>query len=198
MIPIKYVEGDATLPQGEGRKIIAHVCNNMGTWGAAFVVALSERCSYPEDRYLEWWRNSGVLPYELDDAPPCWLGEIQFSDFNREDAFVCNMVAQDNSDERLRTHSIPLDYAALRHCLRKLANKAHAAQASIHMPRIGCGIAGGDWTEVSRIIMQEVSALNVPVTVYDLPQDTIIDTCFPTPPIFSVDSGEQKLNETYD
>jgi hypothetical protein len=27
---IRYVEGDATAPEGDGRKIIVHVCNDVG------------------------------------------------------------------------------------------------------------------------------------------------------------------------
>lgn len=27
---IKYVRGDATQPQGEGKKIISHICNDVG------------------------------------------------------------------------------------------------------------------------------------------------------------------------
>jgi len=35
---ITYLVGDATQPQGEGVKVIAHICNDIGAWGAGFVI----------------------------------------------------------------------------------------------------------------------------------------------------------------
>lgn len=43
MVGIHYVTGDATEPIGEGEKIIAHICNDQGGWGAGFVLALSKK-----------------------------------------------------------------------------------------------------------------------------------------------------------
>jgi O-acetyl-ADP-ribose deacetylase (regulator of RNase III) len=40
---IFYMTGDATAPVGEGQKLIVHVCNDIGAWGAGFVLALSKR-----------------------------------------------------------------------------------------------------------------------------------------------------------
>lgn len=185
MKPIKYVEGDATLPQGGGRKIIAHVCNDVGAWGAGFVLALSDRCLLPQAFYTDWVRTAAVLPPELDDNPFI-LGNIQFAPFFigwKGDTFVCNMIAQSgwrgggvarsvSAAQWPVRGEIPLKYDALRHCLRKLGLRAHASRSTIHMPRIGCGIAGGNWKDVSDIIFQEISAQNIEVTVYDLPQDT--------------------------
>ncbi|HWA29063.1 MAG TPA: hypothetical protein VG734_25660 [Lacunisphaera sp.] len=38
------------------------------------------------------------------------------------------------------------------------------------MPRIGCGLAGGKWDMVEPIVVDELAALGVNVTVYDLAQ----------------------------
>ena len=55
---LTYVNGDATRPQGEGPKFIIHCCNDIGAWGAGFVMAVSRRwgspkegCYSPEDAY---------------------------------------------------------------------------------------------------------------------------------------------------
>jgi len=37
------------------------------------------------------------------------------------------------------------------------------------MPRIGAGLAGGDWDTIEAIITEELCAHDIPVTVYDLP-----------------------------
>ena len=43
--------------------------------------------------------------------------------------------------------------------------------ATVHMPRIGCGEAGGDWNIVSEMIDEALCRESIPVTVYDLPGD---------------------------
>ena len=40
---LRYVTGDATVPQGGGPKILVHLCNDAGGWGAGFVLAVSRR-----------------------------------------------------------------------------------------------------------------------------------------------------------
>lgn len=47
-----------------------------------------------------------------------------------------------------------LDYVALRLCMRKI-NAIFPGQ-HIGLPLIGCGIAGGDWEKVKKIIKQEL------------------------------------------
>ena len=49
----------------------------------------------------------------------------------------------------------------------KVATKANELHASIHMPRIGCGLAGGKWAQVEPLIIDELSSKEIVVTVYD-------------------------------
>jgi O-acetyl-ADP-ribose deacetylase (regulator of RNase III) len=168
--PIQYVTGDATAPQKptHERAIIAHVCNDWGGWGAGFVLALSAKSPEPERAYRAWHREKDVLPKEVRKlhGGVCFeLGEIQLAQFVPHDVFVANMIAQTHRSE----DGIPLSYVALRHCLEKLAAIARIGSCSVHMPRIGCGLAGGEWSEVSRIIMQTLCIYNIDVKVYDLP-----------------------------
>ncbi len=37
------------------------------------------------------------------------------------------------------------------------------------MSCIGCGLAGGRWEQIEPLIAEELSARNIPVTVYELP-----------------------------
>ncbi len=41
-------------------------------------------------------------------------------------------------------------------------------KASVHMPRIGAGLAGGDWREIEQIILDELAAHDLDITIYDL------------------------------
>ena len=63
MAELKYVDGDATQPQGPGLKYIIHCCNDVGAWGAGFVLAISKRWPGPEKAYREWAESdSPTLP----------------------------------------------------------------------------------------------------------------------------------------
>jgi hypothetical protein len=60
-------------------------------------------------------------------------------------------------------------YAALRKGLEVVASEATKARASIHMPRIGAGQAGGHWSVIQDLILDTFADAGVHVTVYDLP-----------------------------
>ena len=153
MSQITYVTGDATDPVGAGTKIIAHVCNDYGGWGAGFVKAVSRRWPEPEASYRNHYRT-----YGLD------LGDVQYIPV-ADSLWVANMVAQHGYGIR----EPAIRYGTLRECLYRLGTFALHRGASVHMPRIGCGLAGGQWSEVEPIIQDELCARDIPVTVYDLP-----------------------------
>ena len=52
----------------------------------------------------------------------------------------------------------PIRYEAVRICLKKFAVEAKQLGASVHMPRIGCGLAGGRWEEIDPIILDELTS----------------------------------------
>lgn len=152
---IQYLRGDATKPC-TGNGIIAHVCNNAGGWGAGFVLAVSKRWKHPEESYRRWARekfcpNSGAFE----------LGHTQIVPVT-PDIWVANMIAQDGYGHIGR---IPLQYDALEKCLGLVADEALDMKLSVHMPRIGCGLAGGTWDKVGPIV--EKTLEGVDVYVYD-------------------------------
>ncbi len=155
---ILYTTGDATQPGGTGPRIIAHVCNDIGGWGRGFVVALSRRWPQPEQHYRAWAAGNSGIPFAL--------GEVQFVPV--EDAvWVANMIGQ--RDTRTRDGIPPVRYDAIRSALQVVAAFADEQNASVHMPRIGAGLAGGSWDIISAIVHEELICRDIPVTVYDLP-----------------------------
>ncbi len=155
---IFYGNADATLPQGHGPSIIAHVCNDIGQWGKGFVLPLGERYPEAEKQYREWARRR--------TEPPFALGQVQFVEV-APTLWVANMIGQHGIARRGSLP--PVRYEAIRECLRRVCAFAAEQKAYVQMPRIGCGLAGGKWEEVSRIIEEELIANGVQVTVYDLP-----------------------------
>jgi hypothetical protein len=50
---------------------------------------------------------------------------------------------------------------------RRLAGHVIELGASVHMPRIGCGPAGGEWPLVEPLVAGRLAGRGIPVTVYD-------------------------------
>jgi O-acetyl-ADP-ribose deacetylase (regulator of RNase III) len=61
----------------------------------------------------------------------------------------------------------PIRYEAVAACLEQVAAKALELGASVQLPRIGCGLAGGEWSRIEPIIEEQLCGRGVPVTVYD-------------------------------
>ncbi|MGX1507666.1 UNVERIFIED_CONTAM: O-acetyl-ADP-ribose deacetylase (regulator of RNase III) [Streptomyces graminofaciens] len=156
MSEIGYVRGDATAPQGKGVKLIVHVCNDLGGWGEGFVLALSRRWPGPEAAYRRWHRERAGNDFGLGAAqfvqvePYVWVG---------------NMVGQRGM--RTGSQGVPVRYEAIDKALARVADKALELGASVHMPRIGCGLAGGKWSRVEPLIADRLTDRGIEVTVYD-------------------------------
>jgi O-acetyl-ADP-ribose deacetylase (regulator of RNase III) len=155
MMDIQYTKGDATSPEQGGNKIIVHICNDIGGWGKGFVMAISKKWKAPEKQYRDWYKSKDNFE----------LGQVQFVQVE-EDLWVANMIGQHkiNKDEQ---GNAPIRYEAVRQCLEKVGAFALENNASVHMPRIGCGLAGGKWEEIEPIIIDTLSGRDVAVTVYD-------------------------------
>jgi len=162
---ITYLKGDATFPRGEGRKIIAHIVNNVSGWGAGFVLAISKRWEEPEARFRAW--------------SPLELGTVQFVPVERDaqgqpTITVANMCAQRGygagNRNQHRSNEVddrpPVDYEVLEECLNLLAKEAIEQGATVAMPKIGCGLGGGKWKHVEPLIQKQLA--HVTVQVYDL------------------------------
>ena len=156
MNKIIYVKGDVTQPAGGGKKIICQCCNNVGAYGAGVSGALSKVWVRVEVKYRDWYRNNkGSLP----------LGEVQFVDVE-EDIVVANIIGQEGI--RTKNHRRPVRYQSIKKGLDTVSEWAINNNASVHMPRIGCGLAGGTWDIIEKIIIETLINKGMPVTVYDL------------------------------
>ena len=160
MSEINYVNGDATRPTGGGPKFILHVCNTLGLWGAGFVMAVSRRWPEPEEAY-----------YALGEMCNGYsLGNVQAVQVENE-LWVVNMIGQCGVS---RHHSPPIRYPAIRNALKRVVEMAKDPAyrgpyktVSIHAPRFGAGLAGGDWTLIEEIINETLIAAGLEVTIYD-------------------------------
>ncbi len=153
---ITFMHGDATNPQAPEHKVIVHVCNDLGKWGKGFVLSLSKR----------WPEAERVYRSSFYSGNPPRLGEVQFVTVNDE-ITVANVIGQHGVKTRRNSSAQPIRYGAVQEGLKKVASYAKAKEASVHMPRIGCGLAGGSWDAMEPIVNETLTAAGVPTTVYD-------------------------------
>lgn len=125
---IKYIQGDLLeAPQ----KVIVHQCNCQGVMGSG--VAFQIRRKYPSvyNVYMK-----GLSHSKLGDFIPAKVdGKI----------FI-NLLGQDHFLPRGVCHT---DYAAVRKALESLKDYC---DDDLAMPKIGCGLGGGDWKIMSALI----------------------------------------------
>lgn len=165
---ITYLKGDATKPVGGGLKIIIHVANCNNGWGRGFVLALSAKWKEPEAEFRKLFLNTPKSEWIN------LLGDAQ-AIIVEKDIVVVNMIAQKgygkNNCQKHRTSEhdteTPLQLDALDECLRKISKAAEKLEnVSIHGPRFGAGLAGGNWNDIEKLINKHLSDL--PVFIYDL------------------------------
>ncbi|MES2178018.1 MAG: hypothetical protein V4550_09155 [Gemmatimonadota bacterium] len=161
---LSYVRGDATKPRGRGLRVIAHIVNDATpNWGGRGFASAARR-AFPEaqEDFQRW---------VAADRRRLTLGQSHYTSLS-DDLGIFHMVAQraygPSAKPRIR-------YAALDKCLSDLGSFAGAREATLHIPRIGTGEAGGAWDVVRDMILEQVCARGVPVTVYDLPNRKVAD-----------------------
>ena len=162
-MPITYVNGDATNPQGGGNKVIAHICNDIAAWGSGFVLAVSKKWPEPEARYKS-----------VKGTPDMALGKVQLVSVaspTSDQLWVANMIAQRNIKkvkEGTLDECPPIRYPALYDCLDAVGAFAKTNNASLHCPRFGADRAGGDWRVIEAVIQATIIAkYGLDITIYD-------------------------------
>jgi O-acetyl-ADP-ribose deacetylase (regulator of RNase III) len=141
---------------GNKPKIIIHVCNDQGAWGAGFVVPLGEKFPMAESSYRSLANYADGLQ----------LGETDLVCVDPENnTYVGNMVAQTLGWEKGRP---PIRYESLLLCLKEVAEFLSESEGiEIVAPRFGAGLAGGKWEVIEELIEQSLHAFDV--TICDLP-----------------------------
>ena len=145
---ITYITGDVTEPLLCGNDCIVQVVNNVGAYGAGVSGAIAKKWPSVKQRYKDYL----IL---LGNADVFGIGI---------GLFMANLYAQDGL--KSRTNPKPIRYGKLAMALSTL--ELHGFNR-IHMPKIGCGLAGGDWKIVSELIQDVLVDYEQEVYVYELP-----------------------------
>lgn len=157
-LELNYLFGDALSPRGAGPKLIVHIVNDRTpNWGGGgFAVAVRRKWPSVQTDFKDWAQDiHGKLQ----------LGAIHVSRATL-DTRVVSMIAQKgfgpSSTPRIR-------YSALEQCLGAVAHVALQDSATVHMPKIGSGNAGGSWAIIEELLIEHLAKKRIGVNVYSLP-----------------------------
>ena len=146
----KEVEGDLIALAKKGNfEVITHGCNcfcRMGK-GIAPLMAKAFACD-------EYKLESDKFKGDMNK-----LGQIDYNLFDNT-VYVVNSYSQYDYNASGK----PLDYEALTLCLRKINHRFRGMK--IGLPQIGCGLAGGDWAIVKKMIQKELVNCDVTVVIF--------------------------------
>lgn len=152
---IEYLVGDAMQPRGTDKKVIAHIVNDRAAkWGGrGFASEVAKKWSFIQEEFQDWVDQ---------DRTNLTLGNVHSAEIDA-DLSIVHMVAQRGFGQ---SGSPRIRYAALGDALGQLREIAYSQSASVHMPRIGTGQAGGNWELIRDLIDEHLVRRGIPVSVY--------------------------------
>lgn len=172
---IQYKVGNLfeLLPENDSVKMICHIVNSIGAWGAGFVIPLAKAYPLSEEQYRKWHKKGKIDSYGY--SIPFELGKVQFVNHN-QNIVIANMVGQEGTGMGINGRP-PIRYSALAQCMQDVARVAKIRNAEIFAPAFGSGLAGGNWSFIEELINELWCDRDIPVTIYSLePIQTSIET----------------------
>lgn len=157
---IKYIRGNLFDTEAE---IIAHGVNCSGGFASGVAGQIAKIYPIAQKEYFRKFKNGGWT-----------LGECQIVDINysnkhdRDNKINLKYVANVASQQEFGGTKVHANYPAIRKGLEQVFRFAKCINCRVAMPRIGCGLANGDWKEVQTILVDLVQQYEIDVEVYSL------------------------------
>lgn len=144
---VRYIKGNLFDSRDD---IIAHGVNCRGGFGSGVAYAVAQYYPKAKEFYLEKFEQEG------------WdLGDVQFVTVVGGKV-IANCATQDAYYPRNKCHA---DYPAIRKCMERVKEFAKSRGYSVSIPKIGAGLAGGDWNIIKSILDEVFSDYDVTVYV---------------------------------
>lgn len=137
--------------------LIIHGCNCQGVMGSGVALAVKNRFPKAYTEYVKLHSEEGLS-----------LGFMQFVNcFDKLGSkWIGNAFTQENYGRSPNTQYC--DYKAIRNCLETVREFLFSQDHnSFAMPKIGCGLGGGDWNIVLKIIEEVFESTNLTISIYD-------------------------------
>lgn len=136
---MKIIRGDIIKAlKNKEIDILAHGCNCRNGFGSGIAGQLAIQAPKAKNAYHQFYKEGKAK-----------LGNVQFVE--SEIGTIANCMTQLNYGNAQRTGIVYLDYRALYDVLVILKEQAKRGK-KVGIPKIGCGLAGGDWNLVKNMI----------------------------------------------
>lgn len=153
---LKTIKGDITKTD---LKYIAHGVNCQGAMGSGVAKALYSKFPNVRKAYMDYCRGARSV-----SEPRDLLGFVVRANCGDKDIFNCFTQEQYGYNGCKY-----VDYEAIHECFTKLNDILKVEdhiEPKIAIPRIGCGLAGGNW-DVVKILIDD-AAPDIDVYVYEI------------------------------
>jgi len=156
---MKEIKGNLITMAQEGHfDIITHGCNCFCAMGAGIAPQIKE--AFPDAWYADLKTKVGDIMklgcYTQADIEINHRGWLKIINSYTQYHYGRN---HEDGDEK------PIDYEALTQCMRKINH--NNPKKSIGLPKIGAGLAGGDWNKIKKIIETELKDMDVTIVHYN-------------------------------
>jgi O-acetyl-ADP-ribose deacetylase (regulator of RNase III) len=152
MATLEFKKGD--LLEAE-EPLIVHGCNARGSMGAGVAALIRQKWPRAYDVYRSHHEAHGLT-----------VGDVIFVEVAEGKVIANAITQQDYGRNKNRRY---VSYDAVADCMKKVAAFAKdKGIMQVAMPRIGAGLANGDWAILACIIERALPTQGIAVTVYDL------------------------------
>ena len=143
---IKYERGDVLASP---HRFVIHGCNAQGVMGAGFAKQIRSHYPFAYKEYRKFYSEKGLA-----------LGETQF--IKCRDRTIINAITQKHYGfDNVRYVS----YDAIANVMMAVEETLYGE--TVAMPKIGAGLAGGDWKVIEAIIESELKTVKPIVFTLD-------------------------------
>lgn len=171
---IKIFKGDLL---GSKADFIIHQTNCVGVMGAGIALQIANQFPQVQVEYLKYLRHckkNKIDPLGTVQYVPSEIWAVGLVDTMKNETitecrsmqfqYIVNLFGQRDTGAGLQT-----DYVAIRKAFADIKEKAESINATIALPyKIGCGLGGGDWNEVYKIINEVFGDSQVDVEIWSL------------------------------
>lgn len=142
---IEIVYGDIFKDEAS---ILVHGCNSRGVFNAGFARQVAEKYPKAKEAYLEAYKNGDVT-----------LGG--YIAVKVDNKIIVNAITQENYGNPKNGPYV--DYGAFRNVIKAVLT--NFPNDVITMPKIGAGLAGGNWKILQQILLEESVGRTIKVYV---------------------------------
>jgi O-acetyl-ADP-ribose deacetylase (regulator of RNase III) len=150
--------------------VIAHGCNCRSNMGAGLAPQMAKAFKVNRFEMENWGPNInklGCIDYQtfVLGENAVWSLEDGKNNRNEPELTVVNAYTQHNyGKNHADGNKKPVDYEAITLCMRKM--NVEFKGKHIGLPKIGAGLAGGNWDKIKEIIKRELKDCRVTIVNY--------------------------------